>query len=345
MSWFPLAKDMMESESFRALTPTDKLYMWLLISEYNLRGGQFYKSDLEVAETLKTSEKTVRRARKKLSDLGWIGYRPGRKNRTGQGLATQYLDIRWALPPQDGRQFARMHRYAYEAMLNYVRRGVFDHADVVVYVYLDYWRQMKGGESEFFISKRDLRQLTNIQDAAEHVTRLHDLFQFNGGARLFQYSGYQRLSIQKWATFADPEEDETNRKNADLYRQEIKRCVSLKKLARKKSEILKHVRSSVDGRGPDGLPVAFMALAGCFYSSVGMQRPAAGPSPHEEALVASGRAYGCDKVLEAMVEWFLSQQTPKPQAEYPTLLREFLSWFKSLTNKASAAQGNRVLSQ
>src|SRR5262249_40296951 len=79
-----------------------KVFMLVLMSEANLRQGEFYRSDLEWAVRLHTSTSTVYRARRELLRLGWIVVVPGTNNDRGGGLATRYLQVRWSNPPAAG---------------------------------------------------------------------------------------------------------------------------------------------------------------------------------------------------------------------------------------------------
>jgi hypothetical protein len=129
---------MEDSPEFRTLTPVDKVYLFLMISEFNKRGA-FYKSDIEMSATLGVSEKTIQRARKKFIDLGWIKAKPGSKTRRGQGLATFYHQVDWA-KVVPGNYFAQMHRHAFNVMLQKLMKKEFSPPDLVVYVYLCYWQ-------------------------------------------------------------------------------------------------------------------------------------------------------------------------------------------------------------
>lgn len=232
MNWFPLCKSMMEeNEEFRKLTPAEKLYYWLLISEYNRHGGQFYKSDLETAVTLGISEVKVRQARRKLQSLKWLKIIPGfqtHRNKNVKNVATRYLFVNWA-SPTEGEFFAQMHRFAFEAMLARVRHREFAHADVAIYIYLAYlfWKNRGKDGGRFYITKNHLRELTDIPNAPARVERLYQIFTFTGGKHLFEYlDQYHRLFFTDWNTFADPSEDDNNRKLAEGYQDEIKKAVA-----------------------------------------------------------------------------------------------------------------------
>jgi len=233
ISFFPLHKITIEDcEEFRKLTPAEKLCYWLLISEFNRR-GEFYKSDLEIAVTLDLSEAKIRSARRKLGKLEFIKYRSGSIT-GGRKLATTYEYVKWATPVE-GYFFAQIQRYSFEAMLSYLRKGNFTHADVVVYVYLAYlfWKNRGAKEDQsFFVTKAKLQELTNIPNIQQKIKNLYDKFLFGNGMHLFEYSDkYHKLAFSKWASFADPSENENSQRNAEAYINDIKAKVSAKKKA------------------------------------------------------------------------------------------------------------------
>jgi len=236
MSWFPLPRSLMESEQFKTISPIQKVYLWLLMGEFNRRGGTFYKSDLEIAVTLHVSEKSIRRARKVLSRLGWIKVKPGFLNGRGQRLATTYLDVTWSRTSElkKGEFFAQMHYHTFHMMLNCLRIGTFKPVDLVVYVFLTYWRwkcqNRWHDENKFYITKSELRRLTNVWDAPKKVETLHENLQFSSGKHLFEFGGYDRLMITDWATAADPEEHAGSRRNAEQWIEDIRSEVEVERI-------------------------------------------------------------------------------------------------------------------
>jgi len=137
-NWFPLYKSLMEDyREFNLLTPSEKIYLWDLISEFNLR-GKFYKSDLELEVILAFSEDTKRKARCKIDNLGWVGIIPGFISK-GKRPATIYLSVRYSTVNKNGDFFSKMHRYAFDSMIAGIPRRIFNHADIVIYIYLNYF--------------------------------------------------------------------------------------------------------------------------------------------------------------------------------------------------------------
>ena len=115
-------------------------------------------------------------------------------------------------------------------LLNYVLHKKLTLGAVVVYVYLSYWRETKsnGYEAfskgdEYFISKRQLCQITGLPKAADAISELYQSFQFSGGSHLFEFKDrWTKFSFTKWARFCDPEDDETAQKHATAFYQRIK---------------------------------------------------------------------------------------------------------------------------
>jgi hypothetical protein len=166
MGWFPVFANFIEGQEFKRLTCSEKLYFWYLASNFNLR-GEFYQSDLEIAVTLGTSEKTIRRGRAKLTKMGLIKVKPGqlKKNRP---FATLYMAVRYAKMGKGGH-FAQVYRFTFLAMLHRLRKFKLQIEDVVVYVCLTYWFWRNRGKYEdrnrFYITKKELKSLTGLHDA------------------------------------------------------------------------------------------------------------------------------------------------------------------------------------
>lgn len=231
MSFFPLPRELMEeSQEFRALTPVEKVYYWMLMSRFNA-GGPFYRADLEYAVILRRSVDTIRRARRKFEALGWIQIKRGTKDARGRGLATRYLYVKWA-NTDEASYWAPMPRHMFEwDMVYFVFTGQFEPEDVVTYVYLTYWyekhRQTFERDGCFYISRAQLRELTGLPDAPEHVQRLYDRFQFSNGDHLFDFTGYQRFKFTAWRITISPEENEHNRQNNERRRQQVQSAIRL----------------------------------------------------------------------------------------------------------------------
>jgi hypothetical protein len=230
-NWFPLFEALIESEEFKALTVAERIHFLWLLSEFNRHGG-FYRSDLEVAVTLGLSEGKVQRSRRRLQNLEWVAARRGYQSK-GRNLATTYTGVRWAEAGDGGGFYAPMHRHAFETMLGEIRQKRLTHADVLLYVVLCYLQRRydSDGTGDFFIVKRELRELSGLQDAPARVQALYNEFQFAGGVRLFEVRDEcHRLKFTKWACFADPSENETSRKAADYWQEDIrKRVIAAKK--------------------------------------------------------------------------------------------------------------------
>jgi len=224
INWFPLPRSLMENPIFIMATPIEKLYLLHIASEINLRGS-FYKADLEVAVTLRASEDKIRRSRREFMSLGWITAQPGFRS-GGRHLATRYLAVPGA-ERKDDDFYAPLHRFTFEALLNRVRAWRLTHSDIVVYVYLTYLKtRNRPDEDWFFVTKRELRDLTGVTGANVCVAHLHDAWTFSGGSHLFEFDDeHYRFSFEKWAICADPSRDEAAAKNARSYRAEIAAAV------------------------------------------------------------------------------------------------------------------------
>ena len=231
--FFPIVSEQVNDTLFRELTVIEKAYYWLLASEFNRFAfqGNLCLSDKWFASALGVSESKIRKSRREFKKNGWIEYLPGRL--IGQlKHSTEYSSVRWAFPPEKGAgfQFCRMHRHAFNMLLNYVLHKKLTLGAVVVYVYLSYWRETKsnGYEAfskgdEYFISKRQLCEITGLPKAADAISELYQSFQFSGGAHLFEFKDqWTKFSFTKWAGFCDPEDDETAQKQATAFYQRIK---------------------------------------------------------------------------------------------------------------------------
>lgn len=327
MSWFPLAEELMEDAIFRALGPLDKLYYWALISKANQYGGKFYWSDLEAAATLGCSLSTVRGARRKYTKLGWISTIPGFRDKRGRTLATQYQEVKWA-QVEGVSWYAQMHRHTFDMMLNRLWHKVFQPGDLVVYIYLSYWQcrcQVSYEESgDFFITRRQLRELTGLEDAPLRVARLYNNFTYNGGAHLFEYSGYQKLKFTKWATAADPEKDENNRQHAERYLREIKeRARQLRQEQTRREK----------GIAPQDLPEIFRRLYKQKYGRALRIRRDTGAW---ELLEKNGERYGADKVYQAMMFYFNASQVPITLPVSTRTISNFLTNIGELVRRAES---------
>ena len=157
VGFFPIVSEQVNDTLFRELTVIEKAYYWLLASEFNRFAfqGNLCLSDKWFASALGVSESKIRKSRREFKKNGWIVYMPGRL--FGQlKHSTEYSSVRWAFPPEKGAgfQFCRMHRHAFNMLLNYVLHKKLTLGAVVVYVYLSYWRETKSNGYEAF-SKGD----------------------------------------------------------------------------------------------------------------------------------------------------------------------------------------------
>jgi hypothetical protein len=243
-NWWPMTASRLADPAYQSLTTAERLYLEYVISSYSLRGS-FYQSDLEIAVTLGLSEDKVRRARRKVgrptmsacvraaslsgkelsAGLGWIVYGPGWKDRT-TNMATQYIDVPIA-KVERGDFFASVPRHTFEVLLSMVRRKVLTHADIAVWLVLayKYWRcRGKREDQRFFITKKELIQLSGIANASTCIPHLYRHFSFAGGEHLFEYSDrYHRFEFSKWSTCTDPSENDQAANVQQALRDDISR--------------------------------------------------------------------------------------------------------------------------
>ncbi len=226
VNWFPVQDFYMGTdgelhEAWRDdISATGKVVHWFLTSEANKR-LPFYHSDIQIAAAIGAGERTVREQRMRLRKLGLIEWEQGGRP-NGRGLANRFTLVKGA-QVGDGNGYAPMHRFAFEAILKRVREKQLTHADLVTYVSLNYAHQRLGNRERFFVTKQYLHDLTGLDDAPKSVARLYETFTFtprpDGKANhLFDYEDLgRRIVIANVVGFADPGEDEKNRKNASAW--------------------------------------------------------------------------------------------------------------------------------
>lgn len=320
MSWFPIHVEQIEHPSFHSLTPTQKLYMWFIISEFNLR-GQFYLSDLQAAVTIGAKEETIRKARPILQNLGFIETRPGFKGADGRGVATSYLAVPWARTPKkgEGKQFKKQDRYTFETLLEQVRNDQFSISDVVVYVYLNYIRQFNQKDDAFYISKSELKELTNIQKADECIRNLYNNFTYSGGEHLFEFEDrYHGFRIEEWA------QAKVDGERAYQRLQEIRTKVEQIRQAQRGREI---ERANERGEliDPVQLPDMFKELYKQRYG----KKPALDWG-QEERLIELGKKHGVKGVGNRLRQYMTADVVPNPTNAKHRTLGRFLRIYEEL---------------
>ena len=237
MSWFPLFQGLFQNDDFKTLTPSAKLYSLFLISEANLRGGAFFKSDLEISTILAVSEKTIQRGRKALGNRNLIEFESGFRDKRRKHLATRYLKVKWAnVREYKGDSYAQMDRYTFNTTLAWLREKRFQQTDILVYVYLTYLRHWNNGNNEFFVTKRRLMELAHLENPTERVNRLYNCYVSADGNRLFEYVDYcHSFKFSEWAIIHNPENNEHNQKLEEHWRSEVKEIVERKRGLRQKA--------------------------------------------------------------------------------------------------------------
>jgi len=246
MAWFPVFADLIEGEEFKSLTPTEKLYFLHLISRFN-KDGEFFQADDEIAATLATNVKTIRRGRARLEKMGLIQVEPGRLTERKRCIATRYLKVKYArIKPEEDRHFAQIQGHTFEVMLNLLRKSRLQPGDVIVYVCLYYFYHRNRGKREdhqFFIMKEKLQSLTGLRDASTRVSKIYKVFTFAQKNHFFEYQDrHQRFIIKDWSICEDPSKSETNCQNAERFKQEIKDSVTRKKEERR-LKVIKSIKA------------------------------------------------------------------------------------------------------
>jgi|AntDeeMetagen681_2_1112603.scaffolds.fasta_scaffold06305_1 hypothetical protein len=238
INWFPLASKLYTRKDFNNLPITGKVYFLELVSQSNYYKGEFYKSDDYFAIKFGVSTKTIRRHRKKLTEIGLINTKPGQFGKGGQNLATTYLTVSYSndkdCPAVDDYiNFARIHRYSFNTMLQIKE---FNLNDVWVWVTLWWWKQNKPTDNnEFFITKKELERLTGYGQAVESIEKIYQTWPFGyDKGKLFQYKEkHHKINFSDWAFFADPTESD----NTDTFEPEIQRQLETKRNQEDKKDL------------------------------------------------------------------------------------------------------------
>lgn len=120
-----------------------------------------------------------------------------------------------------------MQRYQFDSLLEKVRDHGLRHADIVVYAVLTLvWDRYAKDGGTFFASKRDLRRYSGIKNVGEPIRRLHDRWEFLGGARLFDFVEDTRgFRISSWAVCMDPDEGEENVVAREVRRERLRKAI------------------------------------------------------------------------------------------------------------------------
>jgi hypothetical protein len=325
MGWFPVFENFLESDEFKCLTPTEKLFFLHLVSEFNLK-GQFYQSDLEISKTLATSEKTIRRGRHKLIAMGLIDARAGTRTRRNQLLATRYLWVKYSSTDEHGGFYAQMPRFTFQVMLDCLRKSRLQVGDVVVYVCLSYWYWRNRGKYEdrdrFFITKKELQSLTNLRDAPTRVPRIYEAEVFSDGDHLFEFQEeYHRLIFKDWGTYADPDDNDTARRLAKNYLKEIKEAVASEK--RRREIELQKKKAMIPQTSEDHVPpISLIFVFEQRYMNKYGRRANSGAT---ERLRELEQTFGRGAVFDAIEYYFTADNVPNGSGAKTRTLGNFVA--------------------
>lgn len=312
-SFFPFTKELAENVNFKNMPPTHRLFFFLLISEFNLR-GQFYKSDIEAAVTINTSLDTIRRARRELQKLRWINVRPGFLERGKRAVATTYLHVAFS-QVQEGEFFAPIHRYAFESLLYRLRKGIFKHKEILLFFYVNFFDAKYREDEDFFISKRELVDITGMPDAPEAILSLNEEEIFEDETLLEVIDLYHKIKVLKHRHFADPEDDEINRKLAKKYKEDIRQRleVAKKSQARKRGELQEE----------DLIPLfkkLYQKTHGKSFMPGYIQ---------EKELSSLAEKYSSDAIAKGIEAYFAAGKVPNSKGAKTRTLANFLECYKN----------------
>ncbi len=309
-SFFPFRKSLVEHPQFKAMPVTYRLYLLWLISEFNLK-GEFYRSDQAVAVTLGMSIATIRRARRHEQKLGWVRTKPGFWRKDGSSVATRYLEVGFS-QVVEGEFFAPIHRYAFEVMLESLRDGQLTHQQALLYPYVCYFEaEYRHGQDSFFVSKRELAELTGMTDAPTGVRKLSLVSFFQKSQPLFTVTdAYHKLEFTKVAQFADPSEDEHNRKLAEQRRHR------LEDKARHARMWEKRLAGDME---PEDLPLLFTQL---YHEQYGRKPQIA--EHHKEELCLLAEECGARCMAKCLKAYFTAREVANVTGAETRTLANFL---------------------
>jgi len=218
-SWFPIASEQINNAEFIKLTPSEKVYFWTVLSELNLVGESFYKSDAWFAAFLGLSLEKIRKARAKLAKLGFIEMIPGKRIR-GRNLSTTYISVKW-LEMVEGKQFFKIDRTTFYKLIDYVRYTSISHADLCAFVYVNYFIDRQNGKG-VSVLKSEFKEISNLPRAISNIEYIHSAITFNDGSSLFSYiEHYRTLEFRSVFSFV------FNAKECELRQKEVEREVRM----------------------------------------------------------------------------------------------------------------------
>lgn len=179
LGFFPVFEEQLKDDAFKEMQSSWKMYYFLLQSEYNLRdksfynedsSGDFYERDAKFAAMLNVSLKSnnISKARKKFIEKNWIDANPGTLTRGGQRKATEYTYVRWAMPTQEKKTWAKVDRATFLYLLKKLRDKPRFHDVLVVWIGLLFiclskktaWGGVRGVNS-FTLNKKDIADYAN----------------------------------------------------------------------------------------------------------------------------------------------------------------------------------------
>jgi len=168
LGFFPVFKEQLEDETFKALPPSWKCYYFLLQSQYNLQEGAFYKRDADFAAMLNISlqSNTISKAKKAFEKNGWIKVNSGKLTSGGQRLATEYISVKWSMPTDKGKYWGKIDRASFLYLLLSLKDKPKFHDIIIVWMAMLFLNVKKNhgtvaGDNSFTLNKKDIASFTN----------------------------------------------------------------------------------------------------------------------------------------------------------------------------------------
>jgi hypothetical protein len=236
-NFFPLCSELIESQEFKTLPCTEKIFLIQLISDSNRNPDGWYKADIEYASLLGLSLKKIRQARPRLKKMGFIDYESGQL-KGNRKFATKYTLVKFSRPQPP---FARVHRYTYEDILEGVRiESSFNHSHLLFWL-ISAYKNGTTKQSEFSVFKSYYADYGIKSKAlAEGVEMINKNFH-----EPFIKQNYHKLTFTEWINWADPDVSEQNLKSKEKLDSRLKNLIDHHRRTSKHDEYWKE-KTAID---------------------------------------------------------------------------------------------------
>jgi hypothetical protein len=224
-----------------------------------------------------------------------------------------------------------------------LRKTRLQHGDVVVYVCLYYWYRRNRGKYEerdrFFITKKELQSLTNLQDATTRVPKIYQAFVFSNSnnRHLFEYiEEYHRFVFKDWLICEEPDKDENNRRIAERRLEEIKDLVANEKRDRQLKLQRKMVKPSENTNDQFPSPIGvFLEL----YMKKYRRMP---NSSADTRLAELEKIFGRGVICQA-IEWYFAADTvPNRSGAKTRTLGNFINHIDEIIELSKKSRKSRL---